>query len=61
MKRFIELLKSKTSLVISSTIVGMAILNVVLCIGSNLETAVGTTIGLGVIATFPMVLALQKK
>lgn len=61
MKRFIELLKSKTSLAISATIVGMAILNVVLCIGSNLETAVGTTIGLGVIALFPMVLALQKK
>lgn len=61
MKRFIELLKSKTSLVISSTIVGMATLNVVLSIGSSLETAVGTTIGLGVIALFPMVLALQKK
>ena len=61
MKRFIELLKSKTSLAISATIVGMAILNIVLCIGSNLETAVGTTIGLGVIALFPMVLALQKK
>lgn len=61
MKRFIELLKSKTSLAISATIVGMAILNVVLCIGSNLETAVGTTIGFGVIAVFPMVLSLQKK
>lgn len=61
MKRFIELLKSKTSLAISGAIVGMATLNVVLCVVSSLETAVGTTIGLGVIATFPMVLALQKK
>lgn len=61
MKRFIELLKSKTSLVISGTIVGMAALNVVLCVVSSLETAVGITIGLGVMATFPMVVALQKK
>ena len=61
MKRFIELLKSETSLVISSTIVGIAILNVALCTVSNLETAVGITIGLGVIAIFSMVLSLQEK
>ena len=61
MKRFIELLKSKTSLAISATIVGMAILNVILCVVSSLENAVGITIGLGVIAVFPMVLSLQKK
>ena len=61
MKRFIELLKSETSLAISATIVGMATLNVVLCTVSSLETAVGTTIDLGVIALFSMVLALQKK
>lgn len=61
MKRFIELLKSKTSLAVSAAIVGMAILNVIACVASNKDTAIGLTITMGVLATFPLVLALTNK